>query len=313
MYQKFLTGMKTTTLRSPWWNPQNLEALASLDGVRTIREVIPPVVNSGSVNTEGDGILKAANIRQIYGNRYAGAGMKIGIISNGVDHIAESQARGDLPMDVAVLSNNVGGDEGTAMLEIVHDMAPDAKLYLHDYGGNTIGFNAAIDELIAANCTVICDDIRWLNEPHFQDGYVADHVKKVTADKPILYISSAGNAAQSHYYGLFSSLNGTPYHDFSGGTDASHPRLYVDIPAYSTVIVVLQWDDVVSPSWFGPYPLQIEANDYDLYLSDRDGQNPAQTIGDLGFSENLQGSSSPFPYESIIYTNPGFCYPTCRN
>jgi len=84
-------------------------------------------VNIGSVTTEGDVIHKTANVRSTYGN--TGAGMKIGIISDGVDHLAASIASGDLPADTTVLSNTLGGDEGTAMLEIVHDMVPDAKLY----------------------------------------------------------------------------------------------------------------------------------------------------------------------------------------
>ena len=86
-----------------WVDVQNLETLASLEGVRTISEVIPPVVNIGSVTTQGDIIHKTTDVRSKFGN--SGAGMKIGIISNGVDHIADSIASGDLPADVTVLSN----------------------------------------------------------------------------------------------------------------------------------------------------------------------------------------------------------------
>ena len=134
-----------------WVDVEALKTLASLNGVRTITEVIPPFVNTGSVTTAGDTIHKTANVRSTYGNR--GAGMKIGIISDGVDNLASAVASGDLPADVTVLSNTYGGDEGTAMLEIVHDMAPDAKLYFHDCGANNLAFNAAIDALIANGCT----------------------------------------------------------------------------------------------------------------------------------------------------------------
>lgn len=57
-----------------------------------------------------------------------------------------------------ILSNTFGGDEGTAMLEIGHDLAPGAELYFHDCGEDLIAFNQAIDELIAAGCNIICDD-----------------------------------------------------------------------------------------------------------------------------------------------------------
>ena len=84
-----------------WVDIQKLEILASVEGVRNIREVILPLVNTGSVTTQGDAIHKTANVRSTYG--YTGAGMKIGIISDGVDHINESKASGDLPADVVVL------------------------------------------------------------------------------------------------------------------------------------------------------------------------------------------------------------------
>ena len=63
-------------------------------------------------------------------NRHiAGAGVTVGVLSDGVDSLAASIASGDLPADTQVLPGQAGdGDEGTAMLEIVHDLAPTADL-----------------------------------------------------------------------------------------------------------------------------------------------------------------------------------------
>ena len=102
---------------------------------------------------------------------------------------------------LTVLSNVVGGDEGGAMLEIVHDMVPSSELYFHDCGLNTLAFNNAIDALISAGCKIICDDVSWITEPFFEDGTVASHVASVLAEKNIIYISSAGNSGGSHYQG----------------------------------------------------------------------------------------------------------------
>ena len=68
-----------------------------------------------------------------------------------------------LPMSScsAIPMNHNVNDEGTAMLEIVHDMVPDADLYFHDSGNNWVAFNDAIHELKANGCTVICDDVYW--------------------------------------------------------------------------------------------------------------------------------------------------------
>ena len=69
---------ETSNLAVAWVDITNLDNIASVDGVQVIQEVIPPVVNIGSVTTEGDAIHKTANVRSKYG--YPGAGMKIGVI-----------------------------------------------------------------------------------------------------------------------------------------------------------------------------------------------------------------------------------------
>ena len=57
-------------------------------------------------------------------------------ISDGVTSIDDSVARlGELPDDVNVLDAGAG-DEGTAMLEIVHDMAPERRRCSFDGTGN---------------------------------------------------------------------------------------------------------------------------------------------------------------------------------
>src|SRR5262249_53541107 len=84
------------------------------------------VAQVGSQTSQGDLTHRAADLRNWIGPD--GTGIKIGIISNGVTNLASSQALGDLG-PVTVLPGQTGsGDEGTAMLEIVHDLAPGAQL-----------------------------------------------------------------------------------------------------------------------------------------------------------------------------------------
>ncbi|MCX6682222.1 MAG: hypothetical protein NTY71_04475 [Methanoregula sp.] len=149
-------------------NFDHLEQLASRSEVRYIQQVIPPRVRMGSAMAESDTILHTNVLRAGLIN---GTGVKVGVISDGVDHYADAVFTGDLPTVASgklnILSNTVGGDEGTAMLEIIYDMAPGAKLYFHDMGTNTLAFNHAMDDLVAAGCTVIVDDIGWYDEPYF--------------------------------------------------------------------------------------------------------------------------------------------------
>ncbi|MFZ3011410.1 MAG: immunoglobulin-like domain-containing protein [Minisyncoccia bacterium] len=257
-----------------------LETLASLKGVKSVSLVLPPVTRSGSVVTEGDLIHQTDDVRNTYSQ--GGAGMKIGVISDGVDNLASAQTSGDLPPAVTVLSNFEGGDEGTAMLEIIHDMVPNASLYFHDAGSNVIAFNSAIDALIAAGANVIVDDVGWITEPFFEDGTVASHVASVLAVNNIVYVSSAGNNAEEHYQGIFND-NGSGWHDFSAGLNQV---LLVSVPNGGSIIPILQWNDSFGSS----------SNDYDLYLVN-------QSSGALlDASESVQNGDDD-PFEGVIYTN----------
>ncbi len=91
------------------WVPlESLETVASLAEVRNIQTVLPPFVRQGNTVSEGDSILNSSRLRELYGVN--GTGIKIGIISDGVDNLGNTQATGDLPSDVHVLSNKRGGN-----------------------------------------------------------------------------------------------------------------------------------------------------------------------------------------------------------
>jgi hypothetical protein len=279
-----LTGRdETNHFAVAWVEVNDLETLASLDEVRAIRTVMPPLLRAGSVITEGDTIHRTCDVRTTYSQ--SGSGVKVGIISDGVDNWATAQSSGDLPADLTVLNNSQGGDEGTAMLEIVHDMVPDADLYFHDWGTDVIAFNAAIDALVAAGCNVICDDVGWLYEPFFEDGVIATHVTDVIASNDVIYVSAAGNAADKHYQGDYYN-DSNDFHDFSGGTAPEYKYLYVDIPPNGEVTVVLQWNDEFGSS----------GNDYDLYLCDMSDWSV------LDNSYDTQDGDDD-PLEVISYTN----------
>jgi len=271
-----------------WLKVKSLEALASLEAVRIIRTVMPPVSRTGSVNTQGDAVHRTSNVRTTYGED--GTGINVGIISDGVTNRASSQATGDLPLDgsgLTVLSNTYGGDEGTAMLEIVYDMVPGAELFFHDLGGNTLAFNSAIDDLVTGGCNIICDDIGWLLEPFYEDGTVASHINLVMNANDIIYVSSAGNAGDSHYQGDFYPILAQPtQHDFSeGGTSGTY--LYLPLTPNQQAIIILQWDD----------PFGGSGNDYDLYLYNL-------STSTFVASSTLDQTGTQDPLEYIVYTRP---------
>ena len=67
-----------------WVAPDRILKLAEVPSVREVRPVIQPRVRTGSVTSAGDVLLRAAELRNATG--LSGAGIKVGVISDGVDH-----------------------------------------------------------------------------------------------------------------------------------------------------------------------------------------------------------------------------------
>ncbi|MBV8200788.1 MAG: hypothetical protein JOZ15_09220, partial [Acidobacteria bacterium] len=116
------------------------ETVAAMPEVRSVRRASRAIFEH--FDSEGDATHRAAPARAFFGAD--GAGVKICVLSNGVDSLALLQSEGDLPA-VDVQPGQAGsGDEGTAMLEIVHDLAPGAALGFATAGPDEATFAANI-------------------------------------------------------------------------------------------------------------------------------------------------------------------------
>src|SRR5215470_13394610 len=247
--------------------PSALDTLAGFWWVRAIRSADRAVVRSGRVTTEGDAASRADIVRAGGVN---GNGVVVGVISDGIDSVADAQATQDLPPDVTVPNDSRcqkgTGDEGTALLEIVHDIAPGAKL-LFSGPSTSLDMVAAVQCLTDAGANVIVDDLGFFGEPYFEDGPVADAVSAaVTAG--VSYHSSAGNEAQQHVEEDFFPAPGSngQIHDWAaGGGDRFNG---VVVPARGTLTCFLQWND----------PFGAAADDYDLALLDANLNLVAESI-----------------------------------
>src|SRR5262249_54106278 len=145
------------------------------------------ITNAGAATSQGDTTLLAAAARQAFGVN--GSGVTVGVISdsfNCSNGYGADVGTGDLPSGVLVLEW-VGGctgaiDEGRAMLQIVHDIAPGAALAFHSGFNGTASFAAGIGELVfQAGADVIVDDVGVLGSPMFQDGPIAQAVDSAVA------------------------------------------------------------------------------------------------------------------------------------
>ncbi|NUO80557.1 S8 family serine peptidase [candidate division KSB1 bacterium] len=241
-------------LMTGWLPFDKIKAVAVLPEIFHIRPVDRPLTQTGEVLTAGDAILGANAGRATF--NVSGAGQKVGVLSDGVNHLSTAQASQDLPASVQVLNNRVGGDEGTALLEIIHDLAPGAALAFADVGLSAADFANNILLLRAAGARVICDDVLYLLEPAYEDGMIAQTVAQVVANDDVVYVSAAGNHELDHYEAEFVSNDGDGFHDFSNAPlDES---MNVTISAGSTILLVLQWNNAFGRA----------ADNYDLFIYD---------------------------------------------
>lgn len=244
--------------------------------------------------SEGDVAHNAPVVRS---QGYTGSGIKIGVLSDSVDYLAQVQATGDLPAVTVIQDAPGNSGEGTAMLEIVYDLAPGAPLYFATAWGSPAGFANNIIALKNAGCKVIIDDVGYFNESPFQDDVISQAVSTVTA-AGVAYFSSAANSGNKNagtagtwegdYVdgGPLVTPNGTlsHVHAFASGvignqiTKTSYPR---------TSYYTLFWTD----------PLGASNNDYDLYVVD--------AFGNIYAAAKNSQTGTQDPYEII---STGFDY-----
>jgi hypothetical protein len=267
-----------------------------------------PITNAGtgvgSRSSEGDVTHRASAARGTF--NVDGTGIKIGVLSDGVTNLAASQALGDLG-PVTVLPGQAGaGDEGTAMLEIIHDVAPGAQLFFATAFGGITSFAQNIRDLRAAGCDIIVDDVFYFVETPFQDGQapgvvsntnggvVIQAVNDVTASGA-MYFSSAGNSGNLNdgtagvWEGNFvdGGPTGAPVttagslHNFGG-------QNFNVLTVVGSGPINLYWSD----------PLGGSSNDYDLFRL-----NPAGTAV-AASSTNIQNGTQD-PYEQVSQATAG--------
>ncbi|MDQ3559573.1 MAG: S8 family serine peptidase, partial [Pseudomonadota bacterium] len=205
-------------------SPAQAVEIAKMDGVSAVHLVPKPVNNIGKATTRG---IVQHRIDKVPAG-INGAGITVGVLSDsynlarlfgGPVKAGDDVASGDLPgranpfghtQPVVVLQEGpVGADEGRAMLQIVHDIAPQARLGFATAFTGEVGFADNIRSLARLpsgslsrpgfKADVIIDDVIYLDEPMFQDGIVAQAVDDVAA-AGVAYFSSAGNRPASQAY-----------------------------------------------------------------------------------------------------------------
>jgi RTX calcium-binding nonapeptide repeat (4 copies)/Subtilase family len=237
----------------------------------------------GKVTSEGDRAMRSDKAREQF--HLDGSGIKIGVISNSYNALAGAAAdvaNGDLPgfrnpdrhkQPVRVLQDNLGfrTDEGRAMLQIIHDVAPGADLLFHSAAGSEASLAEAVRSLVKAGADIIVDDLGSSDPVLFQDGAAAQAVTEA-ANQGVIYFSAAGNDGDRSYQSPFRpgatfTYRGNAYeaHDFDPGVgvdlfqDIQLPAATASDVRYDSLPeldMVLGWDQ----------PIGQVANDLELFL-----------------------------------------------
>lgn len=264
---------------------------AALDSLRSITASPPPVRNAGSITSQGDTALRADVARPLYG--VDGTGVTVGVLSDSYNTLGGAAAditNGDLPAAGVTVINGESSlcgsvvfciDEGRAMLQIVHDVAPGADLLFHSALDGKASFATAIGTLAGAGADIIVDDVFLLNEPMFQDGVIAQAVDAAVAGG-VVYFAAAGNQGDNSYEAAFND-SGEVFcieiflpvgdchptyervgimHDFDPGPGVDTVQS-VTVPVNGVLTIALQWD--------APFGGAGPSNDHDIMVLDPTG------------------------------------------
>jgi hypothetical protein len=272
-------GSLIITGKIPIANLTSLNSLTTL--IDFVRPLSPPLRNIGIITSQGDSVIHSNFVRGGYD--ISGKGVKIGVISDSYNSLLGNPEQtdilnGDLPgignskhnTPVKVLKEYPYGsstDEGRAMLQIIHDIAPDATLDFRTGFISAGDFAQGILELQKDGCDIIVDDVTYINDPFFQDGPISKAIDSVAA-KGVTYFAAAGNYGSQSYAATFNPVpapNGIVgyAHNF-GGSIFQNDSLYA-----GTYTLVLQWQDsVYSLGQTSPGT----STDLDIYLTDGNGK-----------------------------------------
>jgi subtilisin family serine protease len=262
-----------------------LDVLARDRAVQFAREPLRPVAEA----VRGEGIA-ATGATSWHRSGLRGAGVRIAVVDLGFGGWRDSRRNGDLPASTVAVDYCPGGfdgplaaNHGTAVAEIVAEMAPAARLYLICVS-SIAALGRAKDYARAQRIHIVNHSASWFNAGRGDDSGAPDTPTGIVAAARaagILWVNAAGNRAQQHWSGTFSDTDANEWHEFAPGDEGNT----ILLGAGQQTCIALKWD-----SW------PVTALDYDLYLMrTSDGGTVASSITD-------QAGAQP-PTELICHLN----------
>jgi subtilisin family serine protease len=263
-------------------NLKDLPKLRAVHGIENVRPPFPAVQFEESVS-EGVYFMNA-DLAQYAG--ITGKGIKVAVFDLSFtnnqkisDNIVEVKS---FRPSVSVFPEHWNGDEalhGTAVAEIITDVAPNVELYLYSMESD-IEFAAAVDEAISKNMDIIAMSAGW---PNFPTDGTSPITKKIeeAVENGIVFVVPAGNFGNKHWEGNFVDSNLNNWHDFSNTDEGLSIKVTKErLAEEKPIIAHLMWDVGLN-----------DVADFDLVLVDPLGQ-----IVDFSANKQVTNQDTPFEY-----------------
>ena len=220
---------------------------------------------------------------------------------------ADDIASNDLPRvhvlkDLFDEPNEDCSDEGRAMLQLIHDVAPASPKAFYTAFVSQEDFAAGIRALADAGSEVIVDDVIYFAEPMFEDGIIAQAVDDVYARRRARTFrrrATTRGCRTSRASAVRASIGlSGPRHDFAAGS-AVDGLQSATASAGSVTLISFQWDQ---PS-LSANGKRGASSDLDLWFYDANGDpieictdDPEQLVCQIpGFDANIGGDAVEIP------------------
>lgn len=279
-----------------------LEAFGQLDSLQSLNEIKSShiIASQGSAVTQGDQSQSSDLARKNFG--VDGSGVTIGVISDSYNCLGgasvDKQSK-DLPESALSIQEALDctgkTDEGRALMQIIHDIAPGAHLVFHSGANGLADFANGITELaFESEADIIVDDVKTISASFFQEDPVSQAVDRVVK-AGVVYVTAAGNSGRNSYQSIYNEYINTAFqinaHDFDPGYGVDiYQRIHV--PEGLGFNLLLQWD---SPAYsIGGEPGS--QTDLDIFIFNESHTKilASSTFGNIGRD----------PVEFIQFFNP---------
>jgi subtilisin family serine protease len=229
-----------------------LDSLQKLDALKSLNEVRPSriITSQGSSVSKGDHSQKSDAARHIF--NVDGNEITIGIISDSFDCLGgalSDKHSKDLPENILIIEEALECtdklDEGRALMQIIHDVAPGAKLIFHS-GSNGLAntANAILKLAFEYNVDIIIDDFKSFSSNFFQEDPISQAVNRVVK-AGVSYVTAAGNSGRNSYQSAYNELTDTAFgvnaHDFDPSSNVDIFQR-INVPEGVGFNLLLQWD-----------------------------------------------------------------------